>query len=479
MSKPITAADVANFIGSDFIASDVPQTPVDTDWQIKLAAHISAFNERYANVRYVDKQMIMRFTEADENYHGHTDFDLMGQRDFVNLYQNTVIKTGEKVVRGKVSDTYDNHANAWLKHPDCRVYHDGVVFRPLPIGAKPLPASYYNTWQGFVVEPRSGDWTTIKQHLLEVVCSGDTALYDYLIRWIAYKLQNPHKQAGSAVVLRGKKGSGKGTLGHFLLGLYGAHGMHISNSDHLTGKFNAHLANCCLLFADEAFFSGDKRGQGALKALITEPTITIEPKWVAVHQQPNYLQILMATNEAWAVPVSADDRRYCVIDVSSDRIGDRAYFNKLHRALAQESVKAAFLSDMLNLDLGNWHSGDIPDTDALKDQRLYSLDSVGQFLVDGYQSGGFTSNSLMEAQWRDYINATELYNCYLHYCDRMKIDQYGRLTQAAFGRVAVTEAKLYKDDKGRGKTIRYCLHSIDDYKARLEDSYRIILDKQG
>lgn len=478
MSRPITAADVTNFLGAEPLAPDAPQTPVDADWPIKLAAHVDRFNRRYANVRYADKQMIMRFTESAENPDNLDNIDFLQQHAFINLYQSTNIKVGEKIgKKGELVPIYANHALAWLKHPDCRVYRDGVVFRPQPLGAEPLKEGYYNTWQGFAVDPKQGNCKSIYYHLKNVVCGGQAVLYDYVIKWIAYKIQNPHKQAGSAIVLRGKKGSGKGTLGHFLKRLYGSHGRHISNSEHLTGKFNAHLADCCFLFADEAFFSGDKRGEANLKALITEPTLTIERKGFDPIEQANYLQILMATNEQWAVPATADERRYCVIDVPDAKIGDRDYFKALHAAIGQGSVIAAFLHDMLHLDLTGWHSGDIPDTDALKDQRLYSLDSVGQFLVDGYHSGGFTSDSLMESQWRDYINATDLYNCYIHYCDRLKINQYGRVSKCAFGRIASKEAKLFKDDKGKGKTIRYCLHSMEDYKARLEESYRIKLDK--
>ena len=479
MSKPISPSDVMNFLSADPIAPDAPQTPIDTEWQVKLAEHVDRFNKRFANVRYADKQMIMRFTQPAENADNVENIDFMQQHAFINLYQNTAIKIGEKVVKGETVSIYDNHANAWLKHFDCRVYREGVVFRPQPLGAKPLAEGYYNTWQGFSVDPKQGNCDRIYYHLREVVCDGQAVLYDYVLKWIAYKIQNPHKQAGSVLVLRGGKGSGKGTIGHFLKRLYGRNGQHISQTDHLTGKFNAHLADCCFLFADEAFFSGDKRGENTLKALITEPTLTIERKGFDPIEQENYLQILMATNEAWAVPASADERRYCVIDVSPKHTNDKAYFDAIHGDMERAGVQAAFLYDMLNLDLGNWRAGDIPDTSALKEQRLYSLDTVGQFLVDGFYDGGFSDNPLDGIQWRDYINATDLYNCYIYYCDRRKINQYGRESKCAFGRIASREAKLFKDDKGKGKTIRYCLHSIEDYQARLEESYRIKLDKQA
>ena len=117
-------------------------------------------------------------------------------------------------------------------------------------------------------------------------------------------------------MLRGLKGTGKGTLGQILHRLFRHHAMHISNPAHFTGRFNGHLVDVLFLFVDEAFWAGDKAGEGTLKALVTEPTIPIEPKFVNLFQTTNRLKILMASNADWVVPATADERRYFVLDVS-------------------------------------------------------------------------------------------------------------------------------------------------------------------
>jgi hypothetical protein len=115
-----------------------------------------------------------------------------------------------------------------------------------------------------------------------------------------------------------------GTLGWALVRLFGPHGVHISDRKHLVGGFNMHMAHCSLLFADEAFWPGDKQGEGALKRLITEPTLMIEPKGIDPFPVRNCLHPLIASNEAWVVPASGDERRYAVAEVSGARIGDVA-----------------------------------------------------------------------------------------------------------------------------------------------------------
>src|SRR5215207_9332163 len=120
--------------------------------------------------------------------------------------------------------------------------------------------------------------------------------------------------------------------------LFKGHSLHITNSKHLVGNFNAHLVDALFLFLDEAFWAGDKQGEGTLKALITERSIMIEPKGVDSYQMPNRLKILMASNNEWVVPASADERRYFVLDVPATRKGDVDYFRKLAAAIEGEEL---------------------------------------------------------------------------------------------------------------------------------------------
>lgn len=146
------------------------------------------------------------------------------------------------------------------------------------------PPDTLNLWRGFGVEPEPGEWPLICQHLFEVICSGSASDYSWLLGWLARAVQYPELHAEVAVVLRGPKGTGKGTLGQILRRLFRHHAMQISNSTHFTGRFNGHLVDILFLFVDEAFWAGDKVGEGTLKALVTEPTIAIEFKFVNLFQ---------------------------------------------------------------------------------------------------------------------------------------------------------------------------------------------------
>jgi ABC-type cobalamin/Fe3+-siderophores transport system ATPase subunit len=99
-----------------------------------------------------------------------------------------------------------------------------------------------------------------------VIAGGNREFTDYIIRWIAWSIQNPDRQAEVALVLIGEKGSGKGTLAECLQRIFGLHAFQVSSSDEVIGRFNGHLQDTVLLIADEAFWeTSTNNAQGDCK----------------------------------------------------------------------------------------------------------------------------------------------------------------------------------------------------------------------
>ena len=233
---------------------------------------------------------------------------------------------------------------SWLQDGRRKGY-EGIDL--VPNGPEVLPNGYLNLWRGFGVEPKKGDWSLMEKHIREILANDDPKAAAYILRSLAWDFQNPGKPAEVALATKGPKGSGKGVLGKALRKIFGEHGLHIFSQKHLTGNFNAHLRSCLFLFADEAFWAGDKKGEGVLKGLITEPTLMIEQKGVDAIMSPNRLKIMMAANAEWVVPASRDERRYAVFEVSDARVGDREYFKALHHELGNGGLEA-MLFDLRN-----------------------------------------------------------------------------------------------------------------------------------
>lgn len=208
-----------------------------------------------------------------------------------------------------------------------------------------------------------------------MLTDGDPQGYRYVLNWMAAMFQRPSEAAEVAIAFKGAKGTGKGTLGRVLQHIAGAHGLHISSPEHITGRFNSHLQNCICLFADEAFWAGDKSGEAKLKALVTEPTVAYEGKGRDTVMGKNLIHIVMASNSDWVVPAGLDgERRFAVFEVNDSRKDDHAFFDALNRQL-DNGGRAAFLHDMLARDIRGWHPRkDIPQNSALADQKLRGMD---------------------------------------------------------------------------------------------------------
>jgi hypothetical protein len=156
----------------------------------------------------------------------------------------------------------------------------------------------------------------MEAHIREIIAAGNTDKAEYLLNWCAWMFQNLMMPAEAAHVLRGAKGTGKGTLGNAFCKILGQHAIHISSIEHLTGKFNAHLRDAVFLFADEAFWPGHRKEEGTLNRLITEPDLFIEAKRKDGVTVRNMLHIMLASNAEWNVPAGPNERRYIIYDVS-------------------------------------------------------------------------------------------------------------------------------------------------------------------
>jgi hypothetical protein len=327
----------------------------DDDGRAVMAV-LNEMNEKYALVNEGGRVLIYAPRERRER----VTYDRMTVADLNLLYKNKLVTlTSESGERRK-----HNPADLWLAWPDRLEYPGGVVFDP----RKEHKPDELNLWRGFGVEPKRGIWTLMLRHMRDIICAGKGDQFVYLISWIAYMLQNPAKQGEVAVVMRGVEGCGKGILGRALKKLLGQHGLQITNAKHLVGNFNIHLRDCVFLFADEAFFAGDRQHRGALKAIITEPTLPVEGKFQNVVEADNYLHLLMASNEDWVVPASLDARRFFVLDVLPDRVRDFAYFKAIEDQMENGGYEA-MLHQLLHLDLSRFNVRDVPQTAGLQEQK--------------------------------------------------------------------------------------------------------------
>jgi hypothetical protein len=266
-----------------------------------------------------------------------------------------------------------------------------------PLAVRP---GYLNVWQGPVLEPKAGDCTRIKAFLSDVLCDGDPALYDYLIKYLAHLIQRPEEKPGVMIILLGGQGAGKGTFGHLVRRMIGELYLETSDLRHVFGDHNDVLERTFVLFFDE--FSGSGKVADALKSLATETHVTVNPKNQPVRQIQSFHRLIIASNAAHVKHTDRDDRRDFVLRVSHRHLGDMEYWQALNAEIDGDGT-AAFVHELLQLDISDFNVRQRPITKALREQKLLSEDDVGRWLYQCLHEGVMGGP---EAGWPAFV-ATE------------------------------------------------------------------------
>jgi hypothetical protein len=341
----------------------VEERPIDPD--------LAEMNQKYAVVRIAGKTRVVWFEDA-EAYPGSKAPVFSTISDFCAFHANP-----KKVMIGRNGKERKVGIGRWWIDHDRRRQFTGLVYAP-GIDAK-ITNGKLNLWKGFGCVSCEGKCDLFLTHVLDNICCGNKEYDNYLLNWMAYALQHPDRQAEVAVVMRGNEGTGKGVAAKQFGQLLGSHFRHIVHAKHLTGHFNAHLQQCSVLFADEAFFAGDRSHESILKALITEETLLIEPKGIDPFPVRNCVHLIMSSNSDWVIPAGADARRYFVLNVGNAHIQDHSYF----AAIAQEmdtGGREALLHYLLSRDLKGFNVRLVPQTKALAEQKTHSRRGIDRLI---------------------------------------------------------------------------------------------------
>lgn len=342
----------------------------------------------------------------------------------------------------------------WMTDPERRTF-DGIVFKP---GQKVDPR-FYNLWRGFAVEPRHEELGTptarkslnmFLEHAKENVCHGDEGLFDWLIGYFAHLIQKPWEKPLVSLVFRGKKGVGKNALIDRVGHLLGCHYLLSASRRYLVGNFNGHLENCLLFVLDEAFWSGDKQAEGAIKDLITGNHHVIERKGQEAYQVDNCTRVVIIGNEDWLVPATHDERRFAVFDVGDGKKQDRGFFQEMREGM-EAGGYSLLLRYLMDVDLSKIEVNAAPKTQGLLDQKLNSLEPFHQFWFSCLEDGRVHGMDFSEG-WVTDLNKEGFRTAFRRYFKERNIR----------GRVP--------DDRAIGRMFKECLPAVDGSQKKREGS---------
>ena len=338
ISSVIAASNTEN--ASESVQDESPQM----GWVLEM-------NERYAVVRIGLDIQIMDFQTPSQ-----VSQKFSAKPMKITAFKGLLAGQFVEVSKGKSI----SKPTAWLQHPGRRQF-EGVSYSP----GERIAANVLNLWNGFAVEPIVGDISPWKE-----LCScliPDPALAEWVVKWLAWRMQNLNKVPGTVLIFRGKKGTGKNSLFEPVLSCFGEHSMVVDDPELIIGRFNWHLMTQSFVVLDEAVFAGDLRQGDKLKSRITATQMTFEAKGMTPITGTNRCAYVMLTNHEHVWQATLDERRVVVIDVGDELRGDTEFWKKYFYWL-QSGGSSHLLSYLLGLNVANFDPRRIPAGTALEDQ---------------------------------------------------------------------------------------------------------------
>ena len=268
---------------------------------------------------------------------------------------------------------------AWAEHPE------RAIVRVREVGFDPGgddPLITCNLWAGWPTEPKPGRCEKLLE-LLRHMCSGDhnqEQLYQWVLRWLAYPIQNPGAKMKTTLVIHGPQGTGKNLFFEAVMSIYGPYGRVIDQAA-VEDKFNDWATRKLFLIADEVLARSDVyHVKNRLKSFITGDWIRINPKNMAAYDEKNHVNIVFLSNESMPVVVEEDDRRHTVIWTPSKLPPE--FYALVKKELDDGGVEALH-HHFLHLDMGDFGPATKPPVTDAKDELIaMSRDSTSAFYFD-------------------------------------------------------------------------------------------------
>ncbi|WNO48506.1 hypothetical protein [Achromobacter phage SE2] len=389
---------------------DFPEGDEDILDANDLKGPLQFFNDEFAVVNLAGKVVI---GSRKMNAFGNEVWEFMKVQDFrvwkADIKMEVNVGNAVKIVPA---------TDEWLEWPGRRKFHSVDFFPGVPGGKGLNPKSHadgvLNLWTSWGIDPTLSNLSEeeLNRAIPPESCSqfhelvhnafgsGNGEYTQYIYDWLCWSIANPARPAEVALVFRGGKGVGKGSIAQVIGKIVGDSYWATADMDHVIGNFNGNLKSCAFLFLDEALWAGSKQSERKLKNILTEPVITTTDKGFQPIRTRNCLHTIMASNEDWVAPVSKDERRFAIFDVLATYQRNHDFWHTFHRdylgdhggaAVARRKLADLFawmLARGRALTTAGWRPPlSVPKTDALAEQADYSRSDLDEWWREVRETG--------------------------------------------------------------------------------------------
>jgi len=339
----------------------------------------------------------------------HSTHDINDRTSFLKLWLNDATRRTIWEIDQKPSD-------------DPRVYSPPVVF----------------AHERATAEDDNDKVLTIFRELVALAAGNDHDMEVYILYWIAHILQKPFDNPGTSIILTGRQGCGKDTLGDFisewLVGRSYSH--NYTSTEQFWDKHDCERMGKFFIKIEEASGFLNRQHLGQMKAIITSHTLTVNPKGTKALTTSNYNRIFMTTNEGSPVKMEDGNRRFVVSACSSKRVGDHAYWRELRAALFNKEGAAIVAKFLMNCKLDNY------------DPKIVPISAYAEEIMENDKS---VEDRFIEKWSGEELPACAFYRTYQSWCQNNDLRcAPNAQTMGHRMLIAVRDGKLLKKRKADG-----------------------------
>jgi hypothetical protein len=246
----------------------------------------------------------------------------------MNLYN---IETGSYVLKDRFTTQYANRkvdvgtlqqpklmplGATWITHPRRRNTPRVVM---APSQPHTLSDGAVNSWRGFICQPRKGGVRPFVKLLKRLI--PDSQERRYVLNWFAALIQQPAQKFNVALVIWSRQqGTGKSLLVETIGNLFDDRHFEVVGQEVFNDGFTDWQAHKVLVVCDEVSSTDKRAVADRIKGWITASKNTINAKHAPKFKQPNLIKYVFLSNHADAVYLDETDRRFFVVEASSDRL---------------------------------------------------------------------------------------------------------------------------------------------------------------
>lgn len=362
-----------------------------------------------------------------------TEVKIFGKVGIITAYEHLTYET-DKGHKAFILD--------WLSDRTIRKYDDVDTIAPPMV----CPPRVYNLWTPFRIEqlydsiilPEADttEYEELKEKAIRIlghiniVCSQNKEISDYLIWWIAQSLKYPAFKT-TAPCLISKEGAGKGTIIKVIKKLMGDSKVleTASPKEYVWGHFNELMLNAYFVSLNEMDIREQAEAEGKIKMLIKDPDLQINPKGKGHMKVRSNHRFWVSSNNLIPIKSGQDDRRNCIIRLSDELLTANPltkepvqknidYFVELNAIIDDDRVIKILYDALMGLpDLDTFHTKPQPITKYQQLIQTGNNDPIGDWIVHftrehWYQETIEILASEMTARFKDWRDSHNFkYEC--------------------------------------------------------------------